>query len=135
MYLLDAECCIRLLSGNAASVAQRLRSLSPADVALGSVVKAELQRAARCSGHVAGNLALLERFFAPLASLPFDDRCAEEYGQLCAQADALPGSLDPVDLMTAATARAHDAVLVTPKPEAFRQLTGLRLADWFANAD
>ena len=73
------------------------------------------------------NLELLARFFAPLTSLPFDDRCAEEYGALRAQADT---SLRTTDLMTAATARAHDAVLVTPHRAAFRRLTGLRLADW-----
>ena len=92
-----------------------------------SVVRAELQRAARRSERIEENLELLARFFAPLTSLPFDDRCAEEYGALRAQADT---SLRTTDLMTAATARAHDAVLVTPHRAAFRRLTGLRLADW-----
>ena len=133
MYLLDTESCIRLLDGSGPALARRLRSVPPAEVALCSVVRAELQRAARRSGRVTENLALLDRFSAPLASLPFDDRCAEEYGLLCAQADSEESGLGPVDLMTAATARAHDAVLVTSRPAAYRRLTGLRLADWAAD--
>jgi len=127
VYLLDTDCCIRLLNGRGAELAERLRALPPAEVAVSSVVKAELQQAARGSERVEENLELLARFFAPLASLPFDDRCAEEYGQLRALAD---GALGPLDLMAAATARAHDAVLVTPRRAAFRRLPGLRLADW-----
>jgi tRNA(fMet)-specific endonuclease VapC len=132
VYLLDADSCIRLLSGHGPTVAQRLRHLPPAEVAVCSVVKAELQQAARRSERVEENLELLARFFAPLASLPFDDRCAEEYGALRAQADAAPDAapLDTADLLTAATARANDAILVTPRRAAFRRLTGLRLADW-----
>jgi len=127
VYLLDSDSCYRLLSGRGDALARQLRSVPPAEVAVCSVVRAELQQAARRSDRVEENLELLARFFAPLASLPFDDRCAEEYGMLRAQADT---SLDSTDLMTAATARAHDAILVTPRRTAFRTLTGLRLADW-----
>jgi tRNA(fMet)-specific endonuclease VapC len=127
VYLLDSDSCFRLLSGRDAALARRLRSIPPTEVAVCSVVRAELQQAARRSERVEENLELLARFCAPLASLPFDDRCAEEYGVLRSQAGTV---LRPVDLMTAAIARAHDAILVTPHRAAFRQLTGLRLADW-----
>ncbi|MEJ2385157.1 MAG: type II toxin-antitoxin system VapC family toxin [Xanthomonadales bacterium] len=127
MFLLDSDSCVRLLSGRGEALARHLRSVPPAEVAVCSVVRAELQQAARRSARVEENLDLLARFFAPLASLPFDDRCAEEYGMLRAQGET---ALRALDLMTAATARAHDATLVTPNPSAFRQLTGLRLADW-----
>lgn len=132
MYLLDTDSCIRLLNGRGEALARRLRSVPAAEIAVCSVVRAELQQAARRSERVEENLELLARFFAPLTSLPFDDRCAEEYGLLCAQADI---DLGPCDLMTAATARAHDAVLVTPHRAAFRRLTGLRLADWSVAGD
>jgi tRNA(fMet)-specific endonuclease VapC len=127
VYLLDSDSCFRLLSGRGEALARRLRSVPPAEVAVCSVVRAELQRAARRSERIEENLELLARFFAPLTSLPFDDRCAEEYGALRAQAET---SLRTTDLMTAATARAHDAVLVTPRRTAFRKLPGLRLANW-----
>ena len=131
MYLLDSDSCFQLLSGRGAALARHLRSVPPAEIAVCCVVRAELQQAARRSDRVEENLALLDRFLAPLASLPFDDRCAEEYGMLCAQADSV---LRPSDLMTAATARAHDAILVTPHHATLRRYTGLRLADWTGEA-
>jgi tRNA(fMet)-specific endonuclease VapC len=127
VYLLDSDSCFQLLSGRGAVLARRLRSVPPAEIAVCSVVRGELQQAARRSERVEENLALLERFLAPLASLPFDDRCAEEYGMLCAQAET---ALNPIDLMTAATARAHDAILVTPHHATLRRFAGLRLVDW-----
>lgn len=131
MYLLDSDSCFLLLSGRGAALARQLRAVPPAEIAVCSVVRAELQHAARRSDRVEENLELLARFFAPLASLPFDDRCAEEYGTLRAQAER---SLGTTELMTAATARAHDAILVTPNRVAYRRLTGLRLADWTGEA-
>lgn len=127
MYLLDSDSCLRLLNGRGAALARRLRSVPPSEVAVCSVVRAELQQAARRSERVEANLALLTRFLAPLASLPFDDRCAEEYGMLRAQAET---DVRTTDLMTAAIARAHDAILVTPHHAALRRFSGLRLADW-----
>ena len=107
-----------------------MRSRPPSEVALCSIVKAELLYGARHSGRVEENLELLDQFFTPLASLAFDDRCAEDYGLIRAQL-AVQGSLiGPNDLMIAAIARAHDATLVTHNIREFNRVAGLRLTDW-----
>ena len=80
MFLLDTNACIRILNGSSPTVAARLQATKPAEVRLCAVVKAELLYGARKSARVDDNLRLLRRFFAPLVSLPFDDRCAEEAG-------------------------------------------------------
>jgi tRNA(fMet)-specific endonuclease VapC len=82
MYLLDTDTCIRLLNGDQATVTRRFIAQSPQVIAVSSVVKAELLYGARHSQKVEENLKLLRLFFSPLNSLPFDDRCAEEYGQI-----------------------------------------------------
>jgi len=56
---------------------------------------------------------LLKQFFNPLASLPFDDRCAMEAGQIRADLATQGKPIGPNDLLIAAIARAHDSVLVT----------------------
>jgi tRNA(fMet)-specific endonuclease VapC len=93
-------------------------------------VKAELLFGARNSGSVTENLALLARFFAPLASLPFDDACAEHYGAIRADLTRAGSPIGPNDLLIAATARAHNATLVTHNVRALSRVTGLRIADW-----
>ena len=76
------------------------------------------------------NLRLLERFFAPFSTAPFDDRAAEHYGVLRADLEGSGTLIGPNDMMIAATARARDAVLVTNNTDEFRRATGLRLVDW-----
>ena len=130
MYLLDTNACIRILNDTSPLLVQRLASHAPSEIRLCSVVKAELLYGARHSQRVAENLKLLAHFFAPFVSLPFNDRCAEEYGQIrveLAQAGTLIG---PNDLLIAAIARAYNLTLVTHNVEEFGRVNGLRLEDW-----
>lgn len=107
-----------------------MRLRPPSEIVLCSIVKAELLYGARHSERVEDNLRLLDRFFTPLASLSFDDRCAEEYGLIRAQLAAQGALIGPNDLMIAATARAHDTTLVTHNIREFNRVAGLRLTDW-----
>ena len=130
MYLLDTNACIRVLNGTSPSLTEHLRSVPRSLVRLSSVVKAELLYGARKSSRTAENLRLLERFFDTIASLPFDDRCAEEYGLLREELERAGTPIGPNDLLIAATARAHRATLVTHNVREFSRVAGLRLEDW-----
>lgn len=130
MYLLDSNVCIHLLNEKHSEIERCFRSHSPAEIALCSIVKAELLFGARYSRRAEANLQRLKLFFAPLASLPFDDRCAEEYGQIRADLTGQGKLIGPNDLLIAAIARAHDAILVTHNTNEFGRIIGLRLEDW-----
>lgn len=130
IYLLDSNVCIRLLNEKNSPVARRFVRHSPAEIALCSVVKAELLFGAQRSARVQANLHHLQRFFAPLQSLPFDDRCAEHYGSIRSELAEKGIPIGPNDLLIAAIARAHDATLVTHNTGEFGRVTGLRLEDW-----
>lgn len=130
MYLLDTNVCIHLLNEVHSGVLQKFHSLSPADIVLCSVVKAELLFGARRSAHIEANLQRLKLFFSPLGSLPFDDRCAEHYGLIRADLPTQGKPIGPNDLMIAAIARAHDATLITHNTSEFGRVTGLRMEDW-----
>lgn len=130
MYLLDTNTCIHFLNGSNAGIATQMRALSPSSIALCSIVKAELLYGARHSARVEDNLRLLNGFFTPLSSLPFDDRCAEEYAIIRAQLAAQGSIIGPNDLLIAATARACDATLVTHNIGEFSRISGLRLTNW-----
>ena len=130
IYLLDTNVCIHLLNQKHPNILHHLRQHSPSEIALCSVVKAELLYGARRSQRVEANLQLLMAFFAPLQSLPFDDECAEHYGKI--HADLLTRGLPigPNDTLIAAIARAHNATLVTHNTDEFKRVEGLKLADW-----
>ena len=130
MYLLDTNVCIHLLNERHSGIEEQFRAHSPNEIALCSVVKAELLFGARRSQRVESNLQRLKRFFHPFVSLAFDDCSAEEYGLIRADLAAQGKLIGPNDLMIAAIARAHDAVLVTHNTGEFGRITGLRIEDW-----
>lgn len=130
MYLLDTNCCIRLLNESSGPIHQRFLSFHPTELKLCSVVKAELLFGTRKSPRLEANLQVLKRFFEPLESLLFDDRCAEEYALIRADLTIQGTPIGPNDLMIAAIARRFDATLVTHNVKEFSRVAGLRYEDW-----
>jgi tRNA(fMet)-specific endonuclease VapC len=130
IYLLDSNACIQLLNDKHPVILQHFRRHSPAEIVLCSVVKAELLFGAYRSGRVEENLQRLNVFFEPLQSLLFDDDCAGHYARIRADLQAQGKLIGGNDLLIAATARAHNATLVTHNTGEFSRVAGLRLEDW-----
>jgi tRNA(fMet)-specific endonuclease VapC len=130
VFLLDTNACIRVLNGTSRALVDQLAQRDPSEILLASIVKAELLFGARKSARVEHNMALLARFFEPFAVAPFDDVCAEHYGLLRADLERSGKLIGPNDMLIAATARAHDAVLVTANTREFQRIVGLRVLDW-----
>ena len=82
MYLLDTNVCIQFLNGTSSAIKANFQQHAPREIALCSIVKAELLFGARNSQKIETNLSRMQRFFHPFKSLSFDDRCAEEYAQI-----------------------------------------------------
>ena len=99
-------------------------------MAICQIVKAELIYGAYRSARREANLALLARFFSQFVSLPFDDASAEIYGRIRAELVRAGTPIGPNDLMIAAIALAHDAILVTHNVREFGRVEGLRFEDW-----
>jgi tRNA(fMet)-specific endonuclease VapC len=131
-YLLDTNTCIRYLNGRAPDVRRQLESLSPDQVYVCSVVKAELFYGAMKSSNASRSLAKQRAFLELFQSLPFDDTAAEIYGRARA-ALAIKGTpIGPNDLMIAAIA--HDLTLVTHNSREFSRIPDLNLEDWESTA-
>ena len=130
MFLLDTNVCIQFLNGTSEAVKTNFQQHTPTEIALCSVVKAELLFGARNSEKVEANLSKVQQFFQPFKSLAFDDRCAEEYAQIRADLTRQGNIIGPNDLIIASIARAHDAVLITNNTNEFNRVTNLRMKDW-----
>ena len=130
IYLLDTNACIRYLNGRAPRVRNRLQSLRPDDIALCSVVKAELFVGAGKSTAPTRTLARLNTFMAPFTSLPFDDAAAEIYGRVRAHLEAAGTPIGPYDLQIAAIALVNNLILVTHNTREFSRVAGLQIEDW-----
>lgn len=133
MFVLDTNVFIHIANHASPEIAERFRKIPRRVIALCSIVKAELFYGAFHSQRVDANLKLLQGLFEPLTSLPFDDRCAEVAGRIRADLRAKGTPIGGNDLLIAATALAHDAVLVTHNTREFSRVSGLRLEDWEAD--
>ncbi|MFO1349527.1 MAG: PIN domain-containing protein [Gammaproteobacteria bacterium] len=72
----------------------------------------------------------LNQFLAVFRSLPFDDAAAETYGRIRADLAAKGTPIGPNDLMIAAIAVTHGAILVTHNTREFERVDGLQWEDW-----
>ncbi|MCA1777964.1 MAG: type II toxin-antitoxin system VapC family toxin [Xanthomonadaceae bacterium] len=130
MKLLDTDICIHLLNALEPALVERFRLHSPAELALCSVVRAELLWGARNSQRVDENLERVRLFAAPMRSLAFDDDCAEHYDVIRAALSARGTPIGPNDTLIAAIALAADAVLVTRNQREFQRIDNLAVESW-----
>jgi len=107
-----------------------LKSLPPSEVAVCSVVKAELYYGAARSVDPERTLTTQREFLDRLVSLDFDDRAAEVSGHVRADLAAKGTPIGPYDLQIAAIALANDLTLVTRNVDEFRRVEGLKVEDW-----
>lgn len=129
-YLLDTNTCIRHLNRRSETIVRMLASLPAEEIAVCSVVKAELFYGGRPSNQPERTLARQRMFLDRFVSLPFDDRAADAYGVIRAQLEAKGTPIGPNDLMIAAIAAANDLILVTNNTREFSRVPGLQIVDW-----
>lgn len=129
-HLLDTNACIRYLNGRAPLLRPRLQSHSPSDIAVCSIVKAEMYAGALRSMDPVRMLAQQNAFLSRLTSLAFDDAAAELFGSIRAQLFAAGTPIGPFDTQIAAIALVNNLTLVTHNTREFGRVNGLNLEDW-----
>lgn len=129
-YLLDTNICIALLKNSDLTIVKKLKSLTPDQVVICSIVKAELLYGARKSQSVEKNLSVLSKFFNQLESLPFDDSATDFYGTQRSILEKAGTTIGNADLLIASIALAHDLTVVTRNQNEFIRVPNLRVEVW-----
>ena len=131
MILLDTNICIYIINERPAHVLGQFRNHRAGEIAVSSVVAAELAYGVTKS-RSDRNRRALELFLAPLAVLPFDDRCIWTYAQVRTLLEDKGQPIGAMDMMIAAHALAEGAPLVTNNVREFSKIPGLTLENWAA---
>jgi tRNA(fMet)-specific endonuclease VapC len=134
LYLLDTNVCIRLINGTSMAVRRRLESTRQSDVAICSVVKAELFYGAMRSRNPGQTFVRHREFLEPFVSLPFDDEAAISYGQIRADLAAKGTPIGSNDFQIASIALASNLTLITHNTAEFSRVDGLAIEDWEVEA-
>jgi tRNA(fMet)-specific endonuclease VapC len=129
-YLLDSNTCIRYINGRSSSIRVRLQALTPDEVFVCSLVKAEMFAGALNSQEPERSLAKQRSFFADFESLDFDDKAAEAYAPVRAYLKRTGQMIGTNDLLIAAIAIANNLILVTHNTDEFQRVPGLIIEDW-----
>ncbi|KGF73980.1 twitching motility protein PilT [Neosynechococcus sphagnicola sy1] len=133
-YLLDTNVCVMYLNGRSDSVRDRLHSISLEEMAVCSIVKAELFHGAMRSNNPTRTLERQQIFLASFASLSFDDEAAIVCGQIRARHASVKTPISACDLLIAAISLANNLTLVTHNTREFRRVDGLQVEDWEVEA-
>jgi len=129
-YLLDTNTCIRYLNGTSDLVRKHIEILHPNEIAVCSIVKAELFYGAENSTRPKANFEKQCIFLEKFISLPFDDNAAEAYGRLRTQLAKAGTPIGPNDLLIAAIALTNNCILVSHNTKEFTRISELELEDW-----
>lgn len=129
-YLLDTNACIEILRGRNQTLRAHLAATRFDDLALCSVVWAELHYGARLAQDPQRELARLRSAFRNWPRLPFDDQAAEYYGEIRAHLKRAGQMIGANDLLIGAVALAHGRTLITHNTDEFGRVPGLTIADW-----
>ena len=129
-YLLDTNVCVVYLNGRSSSVRDRLLATPAGEIAVCSVVKAELFYGAFRSNNLKRTLERQQAFLSRFTSLPFQDEAALLAGGIRAKLASAGTPIGSYDLQIAAIALANNLTLVTHNIREFERVDGLQLEDW-----
>ncbi len=132
MHDLDTNVVIAYLNGSQA-VATRLKTHLP-DVAINSLVLAELLYGAAASARAAQNTGRVRQFLQIVDLADFDRASAEAYSRIRLALRRKGRPTGEVDALIAAVAVANGAVLATHNTKHFEHIEGLVLEDWLLEA-
>ncbi len=128
-YLLDTDICSFALKRRH-GVAERLNALGPDDFRVSAVTVAEAWTGAAKSHDPLGVRRAWDRFLKPFRILPFDEKAAEPYSTLRAHLETTGRMIGGNDALIAATALAHDLIVVTNNDAEFSRVPGLLVENW-----
>lgn len=130
MYCLDTCIIIDFLRGRALELRALLERTNPRLFIVPSVVLGELLCGAEKSTRPDEAREAVEAFCLPFEVVPFDARCAYEYGRIRADLERRGLRIGGNDMLIAATARVHHATLVTNNMREFARISGFEAEAW-----
>ena len=131
MYYLDSCICVDLMRGKLPYAYDLMRKSEPALFKIPAIVAAELFYGVQHSSQVEKNRLILERFLQPFEIVDFDEASARVYGMIRNELQQSGLTIGPNDLLIAAMAIAHQAVLVSNNSKEFKRIRSLTFESWY----
>ena len=125
-YMLDTNVVSHVMQGRDAGLLARLTQMHVGQAVISSITLAELEYGLHRKGQPVRLKNALAQVLMRMDVLPWDERVATCYGELCATLEAQGINFSDFDMMIAAHAAAADVTLVS-RDKAFAQVPQERL--------
>ncbi len=129
-YLLDTNTCIRFINGRAPQIRQKMLTINASEIGISVIVQAEMYAGSAKSQTPEHSRQVQQEFFERFAIVLFDEKAALVYGDIRASLEKQGTPIGGNDLLIAASAIAHDLILVSHNTREFGRVHGLKLEDW-----
>ncbi len=129
-YMLDTNTCIHLIKHHPAAAQDKLSSVQVGEVAISSIVSAELWYGVAFSRKKKENEAALKDFLQYVDVLDWPQEAAPLYGKIRAELRNKGEPIGAMDLLIAAHALFLEKVLVTNNQKEFERVRGLKVQNW-----
>ncbi|MCR5846431.1 MAG: type II toxin-antitoxin system VapC family toxin [bacterium] len=127
MYVFDTNVLVDFLRGRLPLGLELLKNTDSRLIKIPAVVVAELLAGAYKNKNPEKLREAIESLLVNFEILPFDERCAIKYAQIRAELELAGNRIESNDMMIAATAIVHDAILATNDLNDFGRIPGLRI--------
>ncbi|WP_439557962.1 type II toxin-antitoxin system tRNA(fMet)-specific endonuclease VapC [Dyadobacter sp.] len=132
-YLLDTNIVAYIIKKRPIEVLHKLQTLDWKEIAISSIVVAELWYGVEKSQLKEQNKAALEAFLRPFTVIDFDTPAAEAYASIRADLESNGKVIGANDLLISAHALSHGLILVTNNVREFERVGGLQIENWITN--
>lgn len=130
MYALDTNTLIYFFKAQG-KVSQNLFAQSPSVILIPSVVLYEISTGIAKSQDSIRRRRQLAALLKLIKIIDFNQKAALEAGKTRALLESQGQMIGPTDILIAATALAHNAILITRNLAEFSRIPDLRVADWY----
>jgi len=131
LYMLDTNICIYLIKRKSLTLFKKLSSIEKQhDIAISSIVLAELQFGVANSQHKEQSQINLNILLSKLDVVPYTEQCAFYYGEIRTALKRKGAIIGANDLLIASHALAEKATLVTNNCKEFKRIKELKIENW-----
>ncbi len=131
-YFLDTDTCIHYLKGRSPALREKLNRAKISEIAIPTIVKAELLLGCARSSNPEKAHRLVSTFLQPFELAPFDDLAATKYSAIRYLLEKEGKIIGPNDLIIAATVCSQRGTLVTHNTREFKRIKELEVQDWLS---
>lgn len=129
-YLLDTNICIAIIKECPLEVKKKMVQMAVGEVAISSIVLAELWYGVELSEKQAENRAALRDFLQYVVVMDWPESAGPEYGKIRARLKTMGAPIGANDFLIAAHALILDVILVSDNTREFSRVPDLKLENW-----